>query len=92
MRQLQLVESGAMVFEDARQKHAKLCREIDRHNYLYHVLAKPELSDAQFDVLLRRLEALEAEHPDLVTPDSPTQKVGGATASRVKPRFGGMQG
>lgn len=66
-----------MVPETAREEHAKLCREIDRHNYLYHVQAKPEISDAQFDTLLRKLEALEREHPELVTPDSPTQKVGG---------------
>lgn len=62
---------------DARREHAELCREIDRHNRLYHVLAKPEISDAEFDRMMRRLEELERAHPELVTPDSPTQKVGG---------------
>jgi DNA ligase (NAD+) len=49
---------------------------LHRHNYLYHVEARPEISDAEFDELFRRLQQLEAEHPDLVTPDSPTQRVG----------------
>lgn len=55
----------------------ELRREIERHNRLYYVEAKPEVSDRQFDKLLEELEQLEAEHPDLVTPDSPTQRVGG---------------
>ncbi len=58
-----------------------LRREIDRHNHLYHVLDQPEISDAQFDALLNDLLALEAQHPDLVTPDSPTQRVGAEPAS-----------
>ncbi|MBI2900627.1 MAG: NAD-dependent DNA ligase LigA [Planctomycetes bacterium] len=61
-----------------RDEHARLCREIDRHNHRYHVLSKPEISDAEYDRLLLRLEELERLHPDLVTPDSPTQKVGGS--------------
>src|SRR6185295_16707927 len=55
---------------------------ITQHNYSYHVLDAPEISDAAFDRLLVELKALEAEHPELVTPDSPTQRVGG------KPREG----
>lgn len=55
-----------------------LRHEIDRHNRLYYTEAKPEISDRQFDALLRELQDIEAAHPDLVTPDSPTQKVGGA--------------
>lgn len=55
----------------------ELRRDIRRHEELYHVLAKPEISDAQFDAMMRELQALEAAHPDLVTPDSPTQRVGG---------------
>ena len=58
-----------------------LRREIDRHNHLYHVQDQPEISDAQFDALLNELLALEAEHPDLVTPDSPSQRVGAEPAS-----------
>ena len=62
-------------------KLEELRREIDRHNHLYHVLDQPEISDAQFDALMNDLLALEAERPDLVTPDSPTQRVGAEPAS-----------
>jgi DNA ligase (NAD+) len=55
----------------------QLREEIRRHEELYYVDAKPEISDAEFDELVRELQRLEAEHPDLVTPDSPTQRVGG---------------
>src|SRR5262245_36076550 len=55
----------------------ELRRQIDRHNYLYYVDAKPEISDRDFDRLLDELQALESQHPELVTPDSPTQRVGG---------------
>jgi DNA ligase (NAD+) len=51
---------------------------IRRHEYLYYVLDQPEISDAAFDRLVNQLKKLEAEHPELVTPDSPTQRVGGA--------------
>lgn len=51
--------------------------EIRHHEHLYYVLDAPELTDAQYDALINWLKALEAEHPDLVTPDSPTQRVGG---------------
>ncbi|MBP7866109.1 MAG: NAD-dependent DNA ligase LigA [Acidobacteria bacterium] len=54
-----------------------LRREIRRHEHLYYVLDRPEIDDAAFDALMRRLRDLEALHPDLVTPDSPTQRVGG---------------
>ncbi|MFA5439276.1 NAD-dependent DNA ligase LigA [Dehalococcoides sp.] len=53
-----------------------LRREINRHNQLYYVQDNPEISDAQYDTLIRRLKELEEAHPELVTPDSPTQKVG----------------
>jgi DNA ligase (NAD+) len=53
-----------------------LREEIRRHDHLYHVVGRPELSDAAYDELFRRLQALEARHPELVTPDSPTQRVG----------------
>jgi DNA ligase (NAD+) len=59
------------------QRAAELRRVLDHHNYLYYVEAKPEISDREFDRLLDELKALEAKHPDLVTPDSPTQRVGG---------------
>jgi len=54
-----------------------LRREIEHHEHLYYVMDAPEITDAQYDRLMNRLKALEAEHPELVTPDSPTQRVGG---------------
>jgi len=56
----------------------RLRDELRRHEHLYYVLDAPEISDAEYDELMRRLKGLEAEHPELVTPDSPTQRVGGA--------------
>ncbi len=56
---------------------ANLRDEIRHHEYLYYVLDEPRISDAAFDRLMERLKKLEAEHPDLLTPDSPTQRVGG---------------
>ena len=58
----------------------RLREEIERHNYLYYVLDRPEVSDAEYDALFQRLTQLESEHSDLVTPDSPTQRVGSAPA------------
>jgi DNA ligase, NAD-dependent len=55
--------------------------QIDRHNDLYYQSDAPEISDFEFDLLLERLKKLEAEHPDLITPDSPTQRVGGKSES-----------
>jgi len=51
--------------------------EIRRHEYLYYVLAQPEITDTEFDRLMKELEELEQQHPELITPDSPTQRVGG---------------
>ena len=59
-----------------REEVGRLRREIDYHNYRYYVLDNPEIPDAEFDRLMRRLETLEARYPELVTPDSPTQRVG----------------
>jgi DNA ligase (NAD+) len=60
----------------------QLREQINRANHLYHVLDAPEISDAEYDVLMRRLEAIEAAHPDLVTADSPTQRVGAAPSEK----------
>src|SRR5947207_12300671 len=67
----------------------KIRREVDdlrdelrRHEHLYYVLDQPEISDAEYDALINRLRDLETQHPELLTPDSPTQRVGG------KPREG----
>ncbi|MFI9769923.1 NAD-dependent DNA ligase LigA [Streptomyces sp. NPDC052415] len=63
---------------EARDKHAKLAEQIEEHRFRYYVKDAPVVSDAEFDKLLRSLEALEEEYPELRTPDSPTQKVAGA--------------
>jgi DNA ligase (NAD+) len=65
-----------------KKKIEALREKIRHHEYLYYVLDNPELTDAQFDKLMNELKRLEAEHPELITPDSPTQRVGG------KPREG----
>jgi DNA ligase (NAD+) len=57
---------------------AELRKLLHHHNYLYYVEAQPEISDREFDRLMKELEEIEAAHPELVTPDSPTQRVGGA--------------
>jgi DNA ligase (NAD+) len=61
----------------AEEQIEKLREEIRHHEYLYYVLDAPEISDAQYDALMNQLKKLEAEHPKLITPDSPTQRVGG---------------
>ena len=67
------------------ERAAWLRREIERHNRLYYVDDAPEIDDAAFDTLFRELAALEAAHPALASPDSPTQRVGGAPAERFAP-------
>src|ERR1044071_1531798 len=62
-----------------------LRRQIDHHNYLYYQQAKPEITDREFDRLLEELTQLEADHPELVTPDSPTQRVGGRRGDALIP-------
>ncbi len=66
--------SGA---DDAASRIQRLRRQIERHNFLYYVKNEPEISDGEFDALMAELRRLERERPDLLTPDSPTQKVGG---------------
>src|SRR5690242_3440917 len=63
-------------------KIIKLREEIERHEYLYYVLDQPEITDAEYDTLVRELRSLEQQNPEYLTPDSPTQRVGG------KPREG----
>jgi DNA ligase (NAD+) len=63
---------------EAAKQIEQLREEIRRHEYLYYVADNPEISDAAFDRLMNRLKELETQHPELVTPDSPTQRVGGA--------------
>ncbi|MEV0600859.1 NAD-dependent DNA ligase LigA [Streptomyces sp. NPDC050315] len=69
--------AGAGVPSEARERHQRLAEQIEEHRFRYYVKDAPVVSDAEFDKLLRSLEALEEEHPQLRTPDSPTQKVAG---------------
>jgi DNA ligase (NAD+) len=66
------------------RKIDKLRNELRRHEHLYYVLDAPEVSDAEYDALMNELKKLESAHPDLVTPDSPTQRVGGKPAEGFK--------
>ena len=67
-----------MTHAEAASRVAFLSAELHRHNRLYYVEARPVISDKEFDGLLRELQEIEAQFPDLLTPDSPTQRVGGA--------------
>ena len=71
--------------EDALREAAGLSEQLHRHAHLYYVLDAPELPDAEYDRLFKRLQALEAEYPELRTPDSPTQRVGGQPLEPVAP-------
>ena len=62
------------------RRAAEISAELRRHEHLYYVLDAPEISDAAYDALMNELKQLEAAHPELVTPDSPTQRVGGKPA------------
>ncbi|RLE36755.1 DNA ligase (NAD(+)) LigA, partial [Candidatus Acetothermia bacterium] len=66
--------------KDVRAEIEELREKIRYHNYLYYVLDRPEITDAEYDALFRRLQELEAQHPELITPDSPTQRVGAPPA------------
>jgi DNA ligase (NAD+) len=67
-----------------QKRVAELREQVDHHMYRYHVLDDPEVSDADFDRLFDELKALEEEHPDLVTPDSPTQRVGATPSDKFR--------
>nr|WP_294977134.1 NAD-dependent DNA ligase LigA [uncultured Pseudomonas sp.] len=67
--------------QTAAERIAQLRSELDDHNYRYYVLDEPSVPDAEYDRLFRELKELEAEHPELITAESPTQRVGGAAAS-----------
>ena len=70
---------------NAQEEILRLRRELEYHNKLYYVLDAPVISDYEYDMLMQRLKALEAEHPELITPDSPTQRVGGQALSQFEP-------
>ena len=70
---------------DVQKEILRLRRELEYHNKLYYVLDAPVISDYEYDMLMQQLKALEAEHPELITPDSPTQRVGGQALSQFEP-------
>ncbi len=74
-----------MVDEDSAARAATLRELLHHHAHRYYVLDAPEVPDAEYDRLFRELQALEAEHPDLLTPDSPTQRVGGIVLAGFTP-------
>src|SRR5437762_12776865 len=67
------------------QRTAELRRQLEYHGHRYYVLDDPEISDAAYDELLNELRAIEAEHPELQTPDSPTQRVGAKPLEKFQP-------
>ncbi|MCZ2846345.1 MAG: NAD-dependent DNA ligase LigA, partial [Candidatus Bathyarchaeota archaeon] len=73
-----------MTKDKAKPRIEKLKKEINRHRYLYHVLDKQEISDAALDSLKHELDRLEKEYPEFITPDSPTQRVGGKPLDKFK--------
>jgi DNA ligase (NAD+) len=76
---------SAMNQADAAQRVTELREQIHHHDYLYYVESRPEVSDTEYDALMRELKALEAEFPDLIAPDSPTQRVAGAPVDAFQP-------
>ena len=70
--------------EEARQRIAELSEELERHNYNYYILAKPTISDYEFDMMLEELARLEREFPEFLLPSSPTQRVGGGITKEFK--------
>jgi DNA ligase (NAD+) len=72
----------ATATDEARDEHARLSQEVDDNQYRYYVLDQPTVSDADYDTMMRRLEELEGEFPELRTPTSPTQRVGGTYSTQ----------
>src|SRR5205814_6897352 len=70
--------------KDVRRRLDELREQVNHHLYRYHVLDEPEISDAEYDRLYDELKALEDDHPDLITPDSPTQRVGAPPSERFR--------
>ena len=74
-----------MTHAQAQQRHAELAQELRRHDYLYYVEAAPVISDREYDALYHELLDIEKQFPDLITPDSPSQRVGGQPLREFKP-------
>src|SRR3954463_7111660 len=74
-----------MTHTQAKRRHAELVEEIRGHDHAYYVLAQPSISDQEYDRLYRELTDLERQFPELCTPDSPSQRVGGAALKEFQP-------
>ncbi len=74
-----------MTQQDPRQRHAELAAELLEHQYRYHVLDSPLVSDIEYDTMMRELESIEEQIPELRTPDSPSQRVGGVFSTDFTP-------
>src|SRR3989441_4392000 len=74
-----------MTVNEAKVRHGQLVEEISRHDHAYYVLAQPTITDQDYDRLYHQLLDLEKKFPDLITPDSPTQRVGGQPLKAFKP-------
>ena len=79
------MEQPVQSLVEAKKRAEFLRAELERHSRLYYVEAQPEISDREFDRLMRELQELEAAHPELAAPDSPTQRVGGAPLEGFRP-------
>src|ERR1700733_16070865 len=73
-----------MTQQDPRHRHAELSEELLEHQYRYHVLASPLVSDAEYDAMMRELLGIEEQYPELRPPDSASQKVGGMISTDFK--------
>src|SRR5205085_11431840 len=74
-----------MTLNNARTRHAELADEIRHHDHAYYVLAQPTIGDQEYDRLYHELIEIEARFPQLITPESPTQRVGGQPLKEFKP-------
>jgi DNA ligase (NAD+) len=83
MDQATLAKEAA--FAAAKTRAEELRAQIEHHNFRYYVMAAPEVADAQYDALVRELQGIESEHPELITPDSPTQRVGETASALFAP-------
>ncbi|MGI8550730.1 MAG: NAD-dependent DNA ligase LigA, partial [Dehalococcoidia bacterium] len=80
-----VLTNNERTYQETRIHVEELRSEINLHNYRYHVLDDPIISDGEYDALMRELRQLEALYPDLITPDSPTQRIGGEPSERFEP-------
>jgi DNA ligase (NAD+) len=84
-REIRIVTEVPTATAEARDEHVRITQEIDDNQYRYYVLDAPTVSDADYDQMMRRLEELEEQYPELRTPQSPTQRVGGTYSTQFTP-------